>query len=221
LWATRRVGYLLDEIRLHGENAELGDEVTELARKYGIVTPYTAYLIVEDESRRKVPLAMQSLPQLNSDKDATRYARENWDSFKNETDGEKALAGARYGNTLKAASGGFAGDAAAKEANRAVGISGAVPAISAEPAPQDNVRLAQYANEGQGRFVAGRNAYQNGNQWVDSLAQNQQNAKRVRIQFNSPEYFALAAREPQALPWLALGQNVQFVLNGSIYEIYE
>ena len=50
LWATRRVGYLLDEIRLHGENAELRDEVTELARKYGIVTPYTAYLILEDES---------------------------------------------------------------------------------------------------------------------------------------------------------------------------
>jgi Ca-activated chloride channel family protein len=31
LWATRRVGYLLDEIRLHGENSELRDEVTELA----------------------------------------------------------------------------------------------------------------------------------------------------------------------------------------------
>ncbi|HVV70582.1 MAG TPA: VIT domain-containing protein, partial [Verrucomicrobiae bacterium] len=41
LWATRRVGYLLDEIRLHGENSELRDEVTDLARKYGIVTPYT------------------------------------------------------------------------------------------------------------------------------------------------------------------------------------
>ena len=61
LWATRRVGYLLDEIRLHGENAELRDEVTELARKYGIVTPYTAYLIVEDETRRNVPTPMRSL----------------------------------------------------------------------------------------------------------------------------------------------------------------
>ena len=61
LWATRRVGYLLDEIRLHGENAELRDEVTELARKYGIVTPYTAYLIVEDETQRNVPTPMRSL----------------------------------------------------------------------------------------------------------------------------------------------------------------
>jgi Ca-activated chloride channel family protein len=221
LWATRRVGYLLDEIRLHGESAELRDEVTELARKYGIVTPYTAYLIVEDESRRKVPLAMQSLPQMNQDQDAKKYARENWDSFKMETQGEKALAGARYGNTLKSSIGSFGGAAAAQDANRAVGISGTVAPTTAVPAPQDNLRLAQYANEGQGRFVSGRNAFQNGNQWVDSLAQKQQNAKRVRIQFNSTEYFALATKEPQALPWLALGQNVQFVLNGSIYEIYE
>jgi Ca-activated chloride channel family protein len=222
LWATRRVGYLLDEIRLHGESAELRDEVTELARKYGIVTPYTAYLITEDETRRKVPLAMQTLPQLQSDKEAQNLARANWDSFKTESGGEKALAGARYGGTLKAANGSYAFDDAAKDANRAVGVGGAVPPISTTaPAQQSNVRLAQYSNEGQGQFVAGRNAFQNGNQWVDSLAQKQQNAKRVRIQFNSTEYFALAAKEPQALPWLALGQNVQFVLKGSVYEIYE
>src|SRR6185436_338895 len=54
LWATRRVGYLLDEIRLHGESKELKDEVVELARKYGVVTPYTAFLINEDERRREV-----------------------------------------------------------------------------------------------------------------------------------------------------------------------
>lgn len=52
LWATRRVGYLLDEIRLHGENKELADSVTALAKSYGIVTPYTSYLIVEDEPSR-------------------------------------------------------------------------------------------------------------------------------------------------------------------------
>ncbi|WP_428937058.1 VIT domain-containing protein [Fontivita pretiosa] len=52
LWATRRVGWLLDEIRLHGESKELVDEVTQLARQHGIVTPYTAYLILEDERRR-------------------------------------------------------------------------------------------------------------------------------------------------------------------------
>src|SRR5262249_3534210 len=67
LWATRRVGYLLDEIRLHGENSELRDEVSELARKYGIVTPYTAYLIMEDERGRDVPAPLRSLQSLEQD----------------------------------------------------------------------------------------------------------------------------------------------------------
>ncbi|MFO0593930.1 MAG: VIT domain-containing protein [Myxococcaceae bacterium] len=48
LWAIRKVGYLLEEIRLHGERAELKDEVVALGKKYGIVTPYTSYLVVED-----------------------------------------------------------------------------------------------------------------------------------------------------------------------------
>ncbi len=48
LWAIRKVGYLLDEIRLHGEKPELKDEIVMLGKKYGIVTPYTSYLVVED-----------------------------------------------------------------------------------------------------------------------------------------------------------------------------
>lgn len=49
-WATRRVGYLLNQIRLYGENQEIVNEVTELARRYGIITPYTSMLVVEDEA---------------------------------------------------------------------------------------------------------------------------------------------------------------------------
>lgn len=49
LWATRRVGYLLDEIRLNGEQAELKDEVLALSKEYGIMTPYTSYLVLENE----------------------------------------------------------------------------------------------------------------------------------------------------------------------------
>jgi len=48
VWARRKVGYMLDQIRLNGEKKELVDEVTLLAKKYGIATPYTSYLIVPD-----------------------------------------------------------------------------------------------------------------------------------------------------------------------------
>ena len=69
LWATRRVGYLLDQIRLHGENGELRDEVTDLARKYEHRhAVHEAYLITEDESRRGLALNGQSLPMLSSDR---------------------------------------------------------------------------------------------------------------------------------------------------------
>jgi Ca-activated chloride channel family protein len=49
LWATRRVGYLLEEIRLRGSSQELIDEVKKLGLKFGIVTPYTSYLVTEKE----------------------------------------------------------------------------------------------------------------------------------------------------------------------------
>jgi len=229
LWATRRVGYLLDEIRLHGENAELKDEVTELARKYGIVTPYTAYLIVEDEDRRRVPLAMQSLRDVYADRAVRREAAENWSYFNRAKDGEKAVAGARSGLALKSANAPAAAfDQSAFEANRALGgelfarrygAPGGVSSGPTAPSTDAKEKLAQYAQQNQ--FIAGRNFFQNDKQWMDAEVQKLQNAKRQRIQFNSAEYFDFAAKNAKALPYLALGQNVQFVLDGTVYEIHE
>ncbi len=55
LWATRRVGWLMEQIRSNGEQAELRDEVVDLGTRYGIVTPYTSYLALEpDAARREV-----------------------------------------------------------------------------------------------------------------------------------------------------------------------
>lgn len=48
LWARRKVGFLLDQIRLNGEQKELMEEMIALAKKYGIATPYTSYLVVPD-----------------------------------------------------------------------------------------------------------------------------------------------------------------------------
>jgi Ca-activated chloride channel family protein len=58
LWARRKVGYLLDQIRANGEKKELVDETVALAKKYGIATPYTSYLIVPDSP---VPVASGSI----------------------------------------------------------------------------------------------------------------------------------------------------------------
>ncbi len=47
LWAERRVGYLIDEIDLHGQNKELVDEIVRLSTRHGILTPYTSFLADE------------------------------------------------------------------------------------------------------------------------------------------------------------------------------
>jgi Ca-activated chloride channel family protein len=47
IWATRKIGYLLQQIRLHGPEREVIDEIVALSIRYGIVTPYTSYLVTE------------------------------------------------------------------------------------------------------------------------------------------------------------------------------
>ena len=50
IWATRRVGYLMDQIQLSGKSKEVIDELIRLSKKYGIMTPYTSFLA--DETTR-------------------------------------------------------------------------------------------------------------------------------------------------------------------------
>jgi Ca-activated chloride channel family protein len=233
LWATRRVGYLLDEIRLHGESRELKDEVTDLARKYGLVTPYTAYLILEDEARRGVPMAMQSMPQMRLEQFAMDAMKDLSSRYAGEKSGALSVNAARANKSFQSAynmaeaSSGFA------DANRSVTYS--APVATAKPAgvadgSAYNLGVVGYVNTdaksaGQfaqnAQFVNGRNFFNNGNQWVDSQVQQSQQARRVRLQFNSKEYFAFAAINAAARPWLALGNNVQFVLKDTVYEVYE
>lgn len=47
LWATRKIGYLLQQIRLNGPDDEIIEEIVQLSIRYGIVTPYTSYLVTE------------------------------------------------------------------------------------------------------------------------------------------------------------------------------
>ena len=53
LWATRKIGYLLDQIRLHGESEELRQEVVALSTEFGIPTPYTSYLALPEVERKR------------------------------------------------------------------------------------------------------------------------------------------------------------------------
>ncbi len=50
LWASRRIGHLVEEIRLHGRNEELVQEIVKLSKRFGIMTEYTSFLVDTDLS---------------------------------------------------------------------------------------------------------------------------------------------------------------------------
>ena len=62
LWATRKVGYLLNKIRLQGPDKETIDQVVKLSIRYGIVTPYTSYLVTEP-----MPLGLENQQRVAQD----------------------------------------------------------------------------------------------------------------------------------------------------------
>lgn len=54
IWARRKVGYLLDQIRLHGESAEVKKELLRIAHDYTIATPYTSLLVVPESAKSSI-----------------------------------------------------------------------------------------------------------------------------------------------------------------------
>lgn len=211
IWAMRRVGFLLDEIRLRGENDELKAEVVQLARTYGIVTPYTAYLIVEDEDRRVVPLQRQSLSSLNANEPVRGDAELLYRGMEADESGAGAVAGAKA-------------NLAMKEARTAAAPGQAGLAIDrAAPTSSRHARSRQQLNEQmqQSRFINGRAFIQNGNQWTDTLVQQYADARVVQIAFNSDAYFQLMRDHPETAPWLSVGRNLQLVVGKTIYQIVD
>ncbi len=203
LWATRRVGYLLDQIRLHGESDELREEVVRLARQYGIVTPYTSYLIIEDERRRDVP-AMSRTLNAPAELDA-----EGHDMYQRNAARPLGDAGGRRRQV-----GGHAARSRAverfqarrhrscrKPARRATGsghgrcLPGAVPSCAA-------ARSTSAAMSGS-MPACRRHAH----------------APRVEIEVGSDEYFELIRKHKDATQWLSVGRQMQLVIDNTVYVV--
>ncbi|HXG47084.1 MAG TPA: VIT domain-containing protein [Methylomirabilota bacterium] len=224
LWAVRRVGHLLDEIRLRGENAEIKDEVTELARRYNIVTPYTSYLIVEDEARRRVASSARTL-RIEDPAEVNRLA-DNYRLLRAQKDGDAAVGGARFAQSLKMAA---APDSAVHESleNAQRGLAGAsVPANAPATLPglgvPTRVSSARAPSEPPpSQFVAGRTFYLNDGVWVEAAVQKLDGVRPVRVRFGSRDYFDLLQQYPDIAPCLALGTQVHLVVGATLYEIHE
>jgi Ca-activated chloride channel family protein len=209
LWAARNVGYLLDQIRLHGESKELIDEVISLSKKYGIITPYTSYLILEDE-------------QINL---TNNRLRDDQVIFNNRFDPSEAeefnsRGKEEYSNLNKRS--GQSGVVSSSEVQN-LGYSdklvdskqGAGRMLYKDKTGKTQNLSSQVKN------IQGRAVYQNNDQWIDLYVQNNNNQKANRIQFASTEYFNLLNKYPETSQFLSLGSNVKFLYKNNLYEVYE
>jgi Ca-activated chloride channel family protein len=105
LWAARRVGQLVRQIRLEGASEALVGEVRELGLRYGILTEYTSYLVQEPGSGLARPAAPADLaPALRGGAGAAR-----------QQSGEEAFRRARATSSMVGASSLAAADAAERD----------------------------------------------------------------------------------------------------------
>jgi Ca-activated chloride channel family protein len=207
LWAARRVGFLLDQVRLHGENRELVDEVTRLARLYGIVTPYTSYLILEDEKARhdRGDLSDSDMTLGRIAAASPGFAVKQREEFSRMKDDKSGGSGVQISSELQ-------------ELNQAQAVA-ATKSDENRLSYRDNRDRKQNLGR-QVKNIAGRTFYASGGVWIDAGVQGLASTPVTRIAFASEKYFALLRSEPAINQFLALGRSIKFVLRQQIIQIY-
>jgi Ca-activated chloride channel family protein len=81
LWAQRRAGQIIEEIDLAARstpNPELVDELVELSRRYGIMTPYTSFLAAEDQQLTDSAALRRPVEENLANLDQVTGADANW-----------------------------------------------------------------------------------------------------------------------------------------------
>lgn len=200
LWAARKVSWLLDQVRLKGDNQELIDEIDRLAMRYGIVTPYTSYLITE--------------PQMYFDAEA-RAGRfdEEMEMAREEDTGAGAVQRSKMNQANQAAD----QAAAPQSAGKSVGGGGGMNLAAPAPEPQDGyagsanqASTVNYVNNQ--TFV--RQSREQNVQWVD--ARFEESYDVIQVTSFSEEYFDLLDEFPALADYLSQGDEVMLVVGGNL-----
>ncbi len=241
LWAIRKVGYLLEEIRLRGERAELKDEVTMLGKRFGIVTPYTSYLVVEDVppppvannrrfdergrpgDRSPPPPPAPVVPWAQAPREeAQRFAPAKKAKEEAKADAPATAAAPRPAPTgapemdsddYAMAFGGGKGVAAGQGRDLgALGSSSGSEGIAVSKATRGMKDSEKGpASSDPVRIAAGRTYIFRSGGWIDSEALSG-TPKTLKVKYLSEGYFALLREKPELKAALALGNRVVVVI---------
>ncbi len=198
LWATRRVGEIVDRLDLEGSNAELLNELLELSKKHGIMTPYTAFLADDSvaldanaENARRAARNFRNLASQTSNMSgfAQRSLKQSFRRADNlaveaDSDGAMAMAAAPAGSAMGARAlpdaamapdgmpGGMATTASAprSHANSLRSLISSAPAFDAAP-PEADFAKAEAASSSpreKVRNIAGKTFYFKDGRWIDA-----------------------------------------------------
>ncbi|MCW8131298.1 MAG: VWA domain-containing protein [Planctomycetota bacterium] len=230
VWAMRKIGHLLEEMRLNGQNQETIGEVVALSQLHGIVTPYTSQLVLEPgmqgPGRTGRPMPMEEQAAANAPAAATAGLRRANEAAKKEAgrlaqealdrkSGDLAVALAETEKALKDADG-FA-EAKQRGGNglRDKAYEMLEPAGKNDEAAVD--RIQQAAAQDMKR-VGDRTFYHRGGTWVDAGFKSEE-AKPTVIKAFSPEYFALLKKHAHLGAVLALGGRILVMVDGQPVQI--
>jgi Ca-activated chloride channel homolog len=190
LWATRRVGWLMEQIRMNGEQKELRDEVVDLGTRYGIVTPYTSYLALEGrETTMNAAPGVITRPAAQ----AGGFGALNAPKSRGATDSLNAV-------TVTT------GEEAVRQSkiSRAQMETGVVRADDAK----DGVRRS-----------GSKTFYLQDGVWIDSEYKPEAKLPETVLTFGSDAYFDLLKQKPKLAEYFSLGPQVLVVFEGKVYKV--
>jgi len=197
LWASRRIGEIIDAIDLHGDNEELVKELVDLSTKHGILTPYTSFLADETVNFR------------DTDGNATT-TRGNLEMLE-ETSGRAAFAQRKFKATLQKQEQlfGVQLNGAQFDVSRLNRAGKVLEGVDEMPSAPNTLRN-----------IGGKSFYRRQGQWIDAAVDDEQQRTAIAIVQFSDEYFALAAKHGGKLSqYLVFDEPVIVELHGQAYRV--
>ena len=163
LWAVRRLGDLIDQIDMQGQNRELVDELVSLSTKYGILTPYTSFLADErvtlHASVANAATARESLMELQQVTGRSGVAQRQFKQDLMKADRAEAAPNAAFefrAGDAGAAALGAPSPARARSAGGSVAADGSTKSRAGGPASGPQSGMAGRGGAMAGMMVAGK-----------------------------------------------------------------
>jgi Ca-activated chloride channel family protein len=194
LWATRRVGWLMEQVRTNGENPELRDEIVDLGTRYGIVTPYTSYLALEPGMA-----SLQMTPGTTRNNQGFSSGRP--------INGRVPPPNAPPSVAIAAA--------------ESVTVTGADAVQQSKRAreQQEVIRVDKDSPSSAIKTAGGKTFYLRDGIWTDSEFKAGSTLPVTVVKFGSDEYFNLLKQKPRLGEYFSLGERVVVILEGRIYRV--